>query len=194
MKVLVAQLCPTLCSPMDWTRQAPLSWDFPGNNPWVACHFLFQGIFLTQGSDPVLLHCRQILYHLSHQRKSFNLWQQLMWWKQILFPMDLTNPFWIYCNPKRKPEASWLLKIVHDPISQSPGPVSTSTWFGIQKLLWLSPSLLVTLSFSRNLSSVFCFFLFPSSQMWDCCLLCFQSQGQFIMACFPTHSRLNRPL
>ena len=26
-----------------------------------------QGIFLTQGSNPGLLHCRQILYHLSHQ-------------------------------------------------------------------------------------------------------------------------------
>ena len=29
---------------------------------------LFQGIFPTQGSNPGLLHCRQILYRLSHQR------------------------------------------------------------------------------------------------------------------------------
>ena len=28
----------------------------------------FQGIFLTQGSNLDLLHCRQTLYHLSHQR------------------------------------------------------------------------------------------------------------------------------
>ena len=34
---------------------------------WVAIPFL-QGIFLTQGSNPGLLHCRQILYFLSHQR------------------------------------------------------------------------------------------------------------------------------
>jgi len=33
---------------------------------WVS-HCLLQGIFLTQGSNPGLLHCRQILYHLSHQ-------------------------------------------------------------------------------------------------------------------------------
>ena len=33
---------------------------------WRGGHFLFQGIFLTQGSNPGLLHCRQILYHLSH--------------------------------------------------------------------------------------------------------------------------------
>ena len=31
------------------------------------CHFLLQRIFLTQGSNPGLLHCRQMLYHLSHQ-------------------------------------------------------------------------------------------------------------------------------
>ena len=29
--------------------------------------FLLQGIFPTQGSNPGLLHCRQILYHLSHK-------------------------------------------------------------------------------------------------------------------------------
>ena len=33
----------------------------------VGCHFLLQGIFLTQGSNPGLLHCRQILYCLSYQ-------------------------------------------------------------------------------------------------------------------------------
>ena len=31
---------------------------------------LFQGIFLIQGSYPGFLHCRQILYHLSHQGAS----------------------------------------------------------------------------------------------------------------------------
>ena len=33
----------------------------------VGCHALLQGIFPTQGSNPGLLHCKQILYHLSHQ-------------------------------------------------------------------------------------------------------------------------------
>ena len=35
--------------------QAPLSWDFPGKNTGVGCHFLLQGIFLTQGSNSSLL-------------------------------------------------------------------------------------------------------------------------------------------
>ena len=42
-------------------------WDTPGKNTGVGCLFLLQGIFLTQGSSPCLLHRRQILYHLSHQ-------------------------------------------------------------------------------------------------------------------------------
>ena len=41
--------------------------DFPGKNTGVGCHFLLQRIFLTQGSNSGLLHCRQILYHLSCQ-------------------------------------------------------------------------------------------------------------------------------
>ena len=39
-------------------------WDFPGKNTGVGSHSLLQEIFLTQGSNPGLLHCRQILYHL----------------------------------------------------------------------------------------------------------------------------------
>ena len=30
-------------------------WDFPGKNTGVGCHFLLQGILLTQGSNPHLL-------------------------------------------------------------------------------------------------------------------------------------------
>ena len=33
----------------------------------MGCHALLQGIFPTQGSNPVLLYYRQIVYHLSHQ-------------------------------------------------------------------------------------------------------------------------------
>ena len=53
-----------------WTvaHQAPLClWDFPGENTGVGCHFLLQGIFLTQKSNHGLLHCRQILYQVNLQ-------------------------------------------------------------------------------------------------------------------------------
>ena len=42
-------------------------WNSPGQNIGVDSFSLLQGIFPTQGSNLGLLHCRQILYHLSHQ-------------------------------------------------------------------------------------------------------------------------------
>ena len=46
-------------------------WDFSGRNTGVGCQFLLQEIFPTQGLNLCLLHCRQILYHLSHWRNSY---------------------------------------------------------------------------------------------------------------------------
>ena len=43
------------------------SWNSPGQNTGVGSLSLLQGIFPTQGSNPGLQHCRQILYQLSHQ-------------------------------------------------------------------------------------------------------------------------------
>ena len=50
-----------------WTVacQVPLSMRFPGKNTGVGCHFL-QGIFLTQGSNPHLLHWKANSLSLSH--------------------------------------------------------------------------------------------------------------------------------
>ena len=68
MKVLVTPLCLTLCDAMDCSP--------PGSSVHgilqarilgVGYHSLLQGIFPTQGSNLGLLHCKQILYHLSHQ-------------------------------------------------------------------------------------------------------------------------------
>ena len=47
-------------------------------NSEVGCYALLQGIFPTQGLNPGLSHCRQILYHLSHQGSPMaeSLWIQ----------------------------------------------------------------------------------------------------------------------
>ena len=42
-------------------------WNSPGQNTGVGSLSLLQGIFPTQGSNPGLPHCRQILYQLSHK-------------------------------------------------------------------------------------------------------------------------------
>ena len=51
-----------------WTVPARLlcPWDSSGKNTVVGCHLLLQGIFPTQGLNPGLPHCRQILNCLSH--------------------------------------------------------------------------------------------------------------------------------
>ena len=49
-------------------------WNFPGNSTGVGCHFLLQGIFPSQGSNPSLPHCRQMLYCLSHIPTKIYLW------------------------------------------------------------------------------------------------------------------------
>ena len=64
--------------------------DSPGKNPGVDCHALLQGIVPTQSSNPGLLHCRPILYHLSHQGNlnlllnffnlSFQQWHKTVQW------------------------------------------------------------------------------------------------------------------
>ena len=50
-----------------WPTRLLCPWGSPGKNTGVGCHFLLQGIFLTQGLNPGLPPCRQTLYPLSHQ-------------------------------------------------------------------------------------------------------------------------------
>ena len=74
----VPQLCPILHDPMDLQPTRLLHpWDFPGKSAGVDYHFLLQGVFLTEESKPGLLHCRQTLYHLSHQGSPFKKGEKL---------------------------------------------------------------------------------------------------------------------
>ena len=71
VKTLVAQsvrLSATL-----WTvvRQAPLSVESSRQKYWSGVPFPSPGRFLTQGLNPGILHCRQILYCLSHQGREW---------------------------------------------------------------------------------------------------------------------------
>ena len=71
--VLVTQSCLTLCDPMDYM--------LPGSSvhgilqarilEWVVIPFS-RGIFPTQGLKLGLLHCREILYHMSHQESQYS--------------------------------------------------------------------------------------------------------------------------
>ena len=73
--VLVAKLCLTLCDLMDCSPPGSSVYGgSPGKNTGVGCHALLQGIFPTQESNPGLLDCRQILYHVSQQGSPNNLY------------------------------------------------------------------------------------------------------------------------
>ena len=66
--VSVTWLCPTLCDPMDCSLPgSSIHGILQAKNTRVGSHSLLQGIFPTQGLNPGLLHCRQILYCLSQQ-------------------------------------------------------------------------------------------------------------------------------
>ena len=58
-------------------------WDFPGKSTEVGCHFLLQGIFLTQGLNPCLLHWQADSLPLSYQG-SLNILLQKTNWKANL--------------------------------------------------------------------------------------------------------------
>ena len=66
-KVLVTQSCLTLSTPWTLACQALLSMEFPRQEYWIGLPFPSPRIFLTQGLNPGFLHCRQIVYHLSHK-------------------------------------------------------------------------------------------------------------------------------
>ena len=64
---LVTKLCPTLWTHRQWPARLLCLCSFPGKNTGVGCHFLFQGIFPTQGSNQQLLHWQGDSVPLSHQ-------------------------------------------------------------------------------------------------------------------------------
>ena len=71
VKVLVAQLYPTLRPHGQGLSRLLCSRVSSGKNTGVVGHSLLQEIFPTQGSNPGLLHCRQILQCLSHQGSQY---------------------------------------------------------------------------------------------------------------------------
>ena len=62
-------------------------WNSPGQNTRVGSLSLLQGTFPTQGSNPGLPYCRQILYQLSHQGRP-----RILEWVAYPFSSDLPNP------------------------------------------------------------------------------------------------------
>ena len=95
MSCSATKSCLTLCDPWTIACQAPLSMRFPGKSTGVGCHFPLQGISLTQGLNPRLLH----LLHwqvdslpVNHLRSKIGLVLTISWfflvWKAFYLPLN----------------------------------------------------------------------------------------------------------
>ena len=102
--------------------------DSPGKSTGLGSHFLLQGIFPAQGSNPCLLcllHCRQILYPLSDRKRQVGLGQKLASGGGARTPRPGANlpvPRAPAASPARRPSAASELR---PPSSMCPRPVTT---------------------------------------------------------------------
>ena len=91
-----------------WPAGLPYPWHSPVKNTRVGSHSLPQRIFLIQGSNLGLLHCRQILYHLSHWgpisgKVTHDCWQWYIngriWWYNLVKFSSVTQSCPTLCDP-----------------------------------------------------------------------------------------------
>ena len=74
------------------------SWNSPGQNSRVGSRSLLQGIFPTEGSNPGLPHCRQILYQLRHKGSPRILeWGSLSLLQRIFLTQE-SNQGLLHCS------------------------------------------------------------------------------------------------
>ena len=113
-----------LCHPMDYIQPTRLFylWNSSGKNTEVDCHSLLQGSIPTQGSNPGLFHCRQILYLLSHQGSP----------PSYDFPINLPRGQLIWSSHSRVPKQnksspfSLTFEVLHEK-SETSSAMSTSS-------------------------------------------------------------------
>ena len=157
-----------------WTvaRQAPLSVGFFRKNTGLGIHSLLQGNFLTQGLNLGLLHCGQILYHLSHHGvlpcTAYLLLCSSASWQLQIIP-NLIHPFYQYLGfPFGEGNGNPLqYSCLENPTD---GGACWAAIYGVAqsqtRLMWLSSSRL-SLSFSLSLSLSLSFSLSLSLSLFN---------------------------
>ena len=141
VKVLATQWCLTLCNPWTAALQTPLCMAFSSKNTVVGCCSLLQRIFLTQGLNLSLLHCRQILYHLSHQG--------------ILTHIYSYSHTFIHMYEEKENEVIQSCPTFCDPMDCSPPGSSIHGIFQARILEWVAISFSRGSFWSRDLTWVF---------------------------------------
>ena len=96
---LVAHSCPSLCDPMDCSLpDSSMHGDSPGKTTGVGCCVLLPAVFQTQGSNPGLPHCRQVLYHLRYQGSPRILEWVAYSFSRGIFPTQESNGGLLHCS------------------------------------------------------------------------------------------------
>ena len=92
---------------MGWQSLPSVIWDWwqshlcPGEDTGMGNHFLLQGIFPIQGSNPCLLHCRQFPYRLSHQGSSKIHESKEVLWSTRSLKHNLSDIMFFHDPPKK---------------------------------------------------------------------------------------------
>ena len=81
-----------------WPHGLYSPWNSPDQNTGVGSLSLLQEIFPTQGSNPGLPHCSQILYHLSHKGKPKNTGVGTLSLLQWISPIQESNRGLLPCR------------------------------------------------------------------------------------------------
>ena len=81
-----------------WPHGLHSPWNSPGQNSRVGSLSLLKGIFPTQGSNPGLLHCRWILYQLSHKESPPTFFFSTPWTRACQAPLSMEFSRQEYCS------------------------------------------------------------------------------------------------
>ena len=143
-------------------------WNFQGKSTGVGCHFLLQGILLTQGSNSGLLHCRQRLYLwatrdgilsqiTSTVKNQTYIFLSALQKKTSFLGMKKMTPFlpsMIFCRTPHVTSLPLRSSLYQLDLLQ----LSSKLAFLLSSLIYASPT-------------QHCYLVFPKSNIWSCYFL-----------------------
>ena len=98
--------CSIMCDSLRFDGLEPTRllhpWTFPGKSTGVGFHFLFQGLFPTQGGNPGLPYGRHMIFTLSHQESPHLPYicnHSLTYYSWILNSVQSFSPVWLFETP-----------------------------------------------------------------------------------------------
>ena len=122
-----------------WLHGLYSPWNSPGQNIGVGSLSLLQGSFPTQGSNSGLLHCRQILYQLSHKGSPRILeWVACPFSRGSTWPRDRTWVSWITAAAAASAKSLQSCPTLWDPIDCSPQSYAVHGILQAGILQWVS--------------------------------------------------------